>query len=150
MAKKSQKKTEQKTKKRINFLKPITTLFSDENKRLRLSMGAILLLVSVYQTFAFISYFFTWKQDQDKVINKDFYEFIFSENDVIIDNHLGKLGAWVSHLFIYEWFGLASFLFPFVFVVFGIYLIQSITSKKNHSFCYNWYCSNFLNSRLFF
>jgi S-DNA-T family DNA segregation ATPase FtsK/SpoIIIE len=123
MAKKSQKKTEQKTKKRINFLKPITTLFSDENKRLRLSMGAILLLVSVYQTFAFISYFFTWKQDQDKVINKGFYEFIFSENDVIIDNHLGKLGAWVSHLFIYEWFGLASFLFPFVFIVFGIYLI---------------------------
>ncbi len=123
MAKKAKKRKTTTPKKKVNFLKPITSLFNDDNKRLRLSTGAIFLLMALYQTLSFISYFFTWKQDQDKVINKGFIDFVFSDTDVVIDNHLGKLGAWLSHLFIYEWFGLASFIFPFVFIVLGIYLL---------------------------
>jgi len=126
MAKKAKKKKSTASKKKVNFLKPITSLFKDDNKRLRLSVGAISLLVALYQALSFISYFFTWQQDQDKVINKGFFEFVFSDSDVMIDNHLGKLGAWISHLFIYEWFGLASFVFPFVFAILGIYLLTKI------------------------
>jgi S-DNA-T family DNA segregation ATPase FtsK/SpoIIIE len=126
MAKKAKKNKTKPSSKKVNFLKPITSLFKDDNKRLRLSVGAIFLLVALYQALSFISYFFTWKQDQDKVINKGFFEFVFSDSDVIIDNHLGKLGAWLSHLFIYEWFGLASYLFPFMFILLGIYLLTKI------------------------
>lgn len=126
MAKKAKKKKSTASKKKVNFLKPITSLFKDDNKRLRLSVGAISLLVALYQALSFISYFFTWQQDQDKVINKGFFEFVFSDSDVMIDNHLGKLGAWISHLFIYEWFGLASFIFPFVFIILGVYLLTKI------------------------
>jgi len=121
--KKNTPKKKVKSTKKVSFLKPITDLFKTDNKRLRLSVGAILLLFSAYQVFSFLSYFFTWKADQDKVINKGFFEFIFSDSEILIDNHLGKLGAWASNLFIHEWFGLASFIFPFLFVVFGIFLI---------------------------
>jgi len=59
-------------------------------------------------------------------MNTGFFEFIFSGKEVEIENALGKLGAWTSHTFIYEWFGVASFIFPFVFLVIGIYLLTRI------------------------
>ncbi|MGV6861057.1 MAG: DNA translocase FtsK 4TM domain-containing protein [Putridiphycobacter sp.] len=126
MAKKAKKNKTKNEGKKVNFLKPLASLFKDENKRLRLSTGSIFLLVGIYQMLSFISYFFTWQQDQDKIINKGFFEFVFSDGEVIIDNHLGKLGAWLSHLFIYEWYGLASFVFPFLFTVLGFYLLSGI------------------------
>ncbi|MFN5417635.1 MAG: DNA translocase FtsK 4TM domain-containing protein, partial [Flavobacteriia bacterium] len=36
-----------------------------------------------------------------------------------VSNWFGKLGAWVSHLLIYSWFGLSSFGFSFMFFVIG-------------------------------
>jgi S-DNA-T family DNA segregation ATPase FtsK/SpoIIIE len=120
------KKKKSKPSKKVSFLKPLTDLFGNDNKRLRLSVGSILLLISAYQTFSFLSYFFTWKSDQDKIINKGFFEFIFSDTEVLINNHLGKFGAWAAHIFIHEWFGLASFIFPFIFVVIGVYLLLRI------------------------
>lgn len=130
MAKKSSTKTTKKTKtkstRKVNLLKPIIDLFNVKNNRLRLSIGSILGLVSVYQILSFLSYFFTWKSDQDKIINTGFFEFIFSGEEVEINNALGKLGAWTSHTFIHEWFGIASFLFPFVCIVLSLYLLTKI------------------------
>jgi len=130
MAKKSNtkatKKTKTKSTRKINFLKPIVDLFNVGNNRLRLSIGSVLGLISVYQVLSFLSYFFSWKPDQDKIMNTGFFEFIFSGKEVEIENALGKLGAWTSHTFIYEWFGVASFIFPFVFLVIGIYLLTRI------------------------
>jgi len=130
MAKKSStkatKKTKTKSTRKINFLKPIVDLFNVGNNRLRLSIGSVLGLISVYQVLSFLSYFFSWKPDQDKIMNTGFFEFIFSGKEVEIENALGKLGAWTSHTFIYEWFGVASFIFPFVFLVLGIYLLTRI------------------------
>jgi len=120
---KSGKKEKNAKKKSVNLLKPIIDLFSKDRKRLRLSVGAILILAAIYQVFAFLSYLFTWQTDQDKVINTGFWDFIFRSEDILIDNHLGKLGAWVSHHFIYDWFGIASFIFPFLFFLLGLYLM---------------------------
>ena len=124
--KKGASKKKVKSTKKVNFLKPITDLFKAGNNRLRLSFGAIFSLLATYQVLSFLSYFFTWKADQDKIINTDFFEFIFSSNDVQIENGLGKLGAWTSHTFIHEWFGIASFIFPFILTVLSIYLLFKI------------------------
>ncbi len=120
------KKTKVKAKdesKSFNLLKPITNLFAKENRRLNLTVGSILVLFSTYLVLAFISYLFTWQSDQNFVINKGFFEFLFNTEDVDLGNHLGKLGAWLSHHFVFEWFGLASFLFPLVFMLLGIFLL---------------------------
>jgi S-DNA-T family DNA segregation ATPase FtsK/SpoIIIE len=124
-SKKKQPKSKKKTGK-LNPLKPIKELFAEENRRFNLTVGSILVLFSTYQLLAFISYLFTWKLDQNHVINKGLFEFLFGGEEIELGNHLGKLGAWLSHQFIYEWFGLSSFLFPLIFIVLGIFLLLRI------------------------
>jgi DNA segregation ATPase FtsK/SpoIIIE, S-DNA-T family len=114
------------TKRTFNPFRPIQTLFVAENRRTNLTTGALLILFSIYQLLSFISYFFTWRSDQTLVLNKGFFGLVFNTEEVEIANHLGKAGAYISHQFIYEWFGLASFLFPMLFFISGIYLLFRI------------------------
>ncbi|RTL60973.1 MAG: DNA translocase FtsK [Sphingobacteriales bacterium] len=83
--------------------------------------GTVLLLISFFLFISFISYCFTWKQDQDKVLGKGI-SFLFGKEETVA-NLLGRLGAWTSHLFIYRGFGAASFLFCTLFFVAGINLL---------------------------
>lgn len=130
--KKSQKKYATKSKnsrkssskkRKVDLFKPLNQLFDSSNRRLNLSVGSFLVLISIYQVLAFTSYIFTWKLDQDHVLNRGIWELLFSGDDLLISNHLGKLGAWMSHLFIYEWFGISSFLWPLIFLVLGVFLL---------------------------
>ncbi len=99
--------------------------------------GLFSLLVSVYFLVAFTSYLFTWKDDQSYVSptnggwsnwNKTTQELM--ENGVknpVVENWLGKLGALLSNQFIYEWFGIASFLFVLVFFIIGYRLLFKVS-----------------------
>src|SRR5450755_1231506 len=68
--------------------------------------GAVFLLIAVFLFIAFTSYLFTWREDQDKVFRG--ISILAPSQDVKISNLLGNLGAYVSHLFFYKGFGLAS------------------------------------------
>src|SRR5258706_8681827 len=83
--------------------------------------GAVSLLFAAFLFIAFTSYFFTWQDDQDKVFQ--FGIKIFATSDVHVENLLGVLGAYVSHIFIYKGFGVASFLFCTFFFAMGINLL---------------------------
>lgn len=83
-------------------------------------IGTTSLLVSIFLFIAFISYFFTWKEDQDKVFNNS--SFLF-DNDIKVSNLLGRLGAYSSHFFIRKSFGVASLLFCTFFFVVGVNLL---------------------------
>jgi len=85
--------------------------------------GASCLVLALFLFIAFSSYLFTWQEDQDKVF-KGGINFLFAD-DVKVANLLGRLGAWAAHLFIYNGFGLASFLICSFFFVFGINLLFS-------------------------
>ena len=99
--------------------------------------GLFSLLLSVYFLVAFTSYLFTWKDDQSYVSpanggwsnwNKTTQELM--ENGVknpVVENWLGKLGALLSNQFIYEWFGIASFLFVLIFFVIGYRLLFRVS-----------------------
>ena len=76
-------------------------------------VGLTLGLLSVYLFVSFFSYLFTWKIDQDKVEGVNFLNFVFTKQPFEISNWLGKLGAVISHRFIYNGFGIMAFLFPF-------------------------------------
>jgi S-DNA-T family DNA segregation ATPase FtsK/SpoIIIE len=84
-------------------------------------IGTVSLLVSIFLFIAFVSYFFTWKEDQDKVLNNG--SAFLTDNDIKVSNLLGRLGAWISHFFIYRGFGIASLLFCTFFFVVGINLL---------------------------
>ncbi len=57
-------------------------------------VGTISLLISIFLFIAFASYFFTWKEDQDKVINNA-SSFLW-DDEAKASNLLGRLGAYAS------------------------------------------------------
>lgn len=121
--KKNKKEASKKSSKKTSF----SSLYSKIDRRKAKSIsGAILLLLSVYLFIAFTSYLFSWKADQDLIVSTSFFEFIFGESDVEVKNWLGKFGAWTAHLFMYRWFGIASFAFSFLMLVTGVRLLLNI------------------------
>jgi S-DNA-T family DNA segregation ATPase FtsK/SpoIIIE len=84
-------------------------------------IGTVSLLMSIFLFIAFVSYLFTWEDDQSQVWGRG-ASFLL-DNEVKVSNLLGRLGAFTSHLFIRNGFGLASFLFCTFFFVVGINLL---------------------------
>jgi S-DNA-T family DNA segregation ATPase FtsK/SpoIIIE len=79
--------------------------------------GTVSLLVSLFLFIAFSSYLFTWKEDQDKVFKGA--SILMPSAGVKTMNLLGNIGAYISHQFFYNGFGLASYLFCTLFFVMG-------------------------------
>jgi DNA segregation ATPase FtsK/SpoIIIE, S-DNA-T family len=80
--------------------------------------GAVFLLVSIFLFISFTSYLFTWREDQDKVFRG--ISILAPTHDVKVANLLGNLGAYISHLFFYNGFGLASYFICSFFFITGI------------------------------
>ncbi len=119
-------KTRKKSRPDVADLKPdkeeqiqVKTLVKDE-RTLKI-IGAVCLLLSLFLFIAFSSYLFTWKADQDKVFRGG-SDYWFAD-DIKVTNLLGRLGAWVSHLFFYKGFGLASYFLCSLFFVIGSNLL---------------------------
>jgi S-DNA-T family DNA segregation ATPase FtsK/SpoIIIE len=87
--------------------------------------GTLALLVSFFLFIAFASYLFTWKEDQDKVFRG--IEVLFPSEEIKTANLLGNIGAYISHQFFYNGFGVASFFFCSLFFVLGV---NAIFGKK--------------------
>ena len=92
-------------------------------KQHKLVCGALLVLFSVALLVSFVSFYIHGQLDQNSV-----YE--FGDRNEAVENWLGKMGAYVSHLVVYQGFGLASFLFVRLFFLSGIYLMVGIAPKK--------------------
>jgi DNA segregation ATPase FtsK/SpoIIIE, S-DNA-T family len=84
-------------------------------------VGFIFLIVSFFLLISFISYFFTWQQDQPEVLNRGVS--ILFDDKVQVSNLLGKIGALVSNFFINTAFGIASLLICTFFFVVGVNLL---------------------------
>lgn len=87
---------------------------------IKTGFGLFFLFLAILLFVSFCSYLFTWKDDQDKVLNFS-WKIIFSK-DAIVENKMGRIGAYLSHIFFYDFFGVASFLVPYIFFALGINL----------------------------
>ncbi len=92
------------------------SIFDDQ--RLPKLLGLILVLTGVFVLVSGISYLFTWKEDQDKILNHPFSA--LGEGDLIVANWLGRLGAVVGNALIYWGFGISSLVLPFLMIGFGL------------------------------
>ena len=91
---------------RLEFLK---------DKRFHLASGIFIIVCSVSMIIAFTSYLFTGVNDQS--IIESLGESSVAESGREVQNWLGVTGAYISHYFIFKWFGIASFLFnPILFL----------------------------------
>ncbi len=106
------------------------------NDRVVKITGLFFLVVSVYFLVAFTSYLFTWQEDQSYVLESNGgWRNLLRNADALqkagvpvtnVDNWLGKFGALVANQFIYEWFGIASYLFILIFFVIGYRMLFKV------------------------
>jgi len=120
MAKKKKKKNPI-----IRFLGSVVAFFKDD--RFRYAAGIVFLLLALFLILSLISYLINWKTDQDFEWAK-----VFSGPEIQVENSGGKLGAWLSNLFINRWFGIASFLFPIILIIWAmaLYKIRVVKAAK--------------------
>ncbi|RCH54099.1 DNA translocase FtsK [Mucilaginibacter hurinus] len=129
--------------------------FNFQDGRLIKVIGLFFLILSIFFLTAFTSYLFTWQEDQSYVSEANggwdnlftsTQELALKDIDPIVDNWLGKFGALLSHQFIFEWFGVASFLFVFVFFVIGYRLLFKVRLFSiSKTVAYTLFCIVFIS-----
>lgn len=112
MSEKKTKKTEKLDKKQGKG-----SFFKDE--KFKIVLGLFLIFFAALLTLAFVSYFFTWKNDQSFEWGQ-----IFSSSAVQVENWSGKTGAKLAYIFITEGIGIAAFGLPFLFFIIGFRLLS--------------------------
>lgn len=129
MAKKKKTSTETK-KKTSNSLAAIRSFL--KNKTNHTVFGIILIFIAVFLFGAFTSYLFNWQADQSN-LSGGFFE-LMGRDDFKVKNILGKLGAAISHQFIYNWFGIAAYLAPWFLLLAGLRISMhlKLTSLTKH------------------
>lgn len=96
--------------------------FNWKDERIPKVFGVILILSAIYLAIAFVSYLYTWKVDQDKVLR--FSWGMLFQGDLSVENWLGRLGAIISNMFFYWGFGLPSMIFVVLLIKLGFDLIR--------------------------
>ena len=119
MARKT-KTTKQKTEKKPRFQKAKAFL---NNRQTHTVFGLFLVIFSIFLTIAFFSFFFSWQADQSTLTQ-------FADKTIETKNLLGKIGAKLSHFFIYDGFGIAAFVIPILLFVSGLYWLFKISFRR--------------------
>ncbi len=92
-----------------------------KDPRLHLAVGFFLLITALFLFTAFVSYLFTGKADQSVVEAVGDTNLIESGKEA--DNWLGYAGAFVSHYFIFRWFGISGFFVPPLLFLLGFRMV---------------------------
>ena len=88
-----------------------------DNTLIKKALGALLMFFSVFVFIASVSYLFSWRADHS-ILNTGMSDFVFKFQDNLPQNIMGKLGALLAHIFVYDGFGIGSFLlYPIFFII---------------------------------
>jgi DNA segregation ATPase FtsK/SpoIIIE, S-DNA-T family len=96
------------------------------SKQYKIVIGSLLILFSIALLIAFISFYIHGQADQSAVAK-------LADRTTTVNNWLGKFGAYLADILVYQGFGLASFLFVRLFFLTGIYLFLGIPLGKLRS-----------------
>src|ERR1700744_848199 len=100
----------------------LAPLSVDKKRQVRLGAGIFFMLMGVFSCFSIISYFFTWKADQDKVFNVSLGHFLFHDQSAVA-NWGGRLGAALAHVLVYRGAGIASLAIGMIIASIGLHMI---------------------------
>jgi hypothetical protein len=89
----SEKKSEKpKSSEKIKINNPVEGLSSRfDKKKVKTTVGSLLILLSFYLFLSCLSYIFTWTEDQDRVLNKGLFEFLFDGSEGWVSLEPGPL-----------------------------------------------------------
>jgi len=119
MAKKKKPTSKPKRVKKNN--NSIVALF--KSKQTHLAFGVFIFTSAIFLLISFYSSFIHWKEDQSQLGE-------LADKTLTAQNLLGKLGATIGGFFVYDGFGVATFIFPILLFLSGLYIIINIPIKQ--------------------
>ena len=117
MAKKKQAKTAKNFSEAIGF----GNIF--KNDIFNFIFGFVMLLLAVYVTIAFVSYFSTGQADQSLLLDRRPGELLNTHQEY--QNSCGSIGAVISYFFISRCFGLSAFIIPVLMALIGLRMMHA-------------------------
>jgi hypothetical protein len=57
-----------------------------DSKRFKVILGSTMTLLSIYLFLACLSYLFTWTEDQDRILQRSFFDYIFDTTEAPVQN----------------------------------------------------------------
>ncbi len=93
------------------------------NRRQKFIVGIVFIFFSLALLLSFISYFITGNADQNTVNQ-------LTNRSLEAENWLGKLGAYLADFFLYQGFGVTSFLFVRILFLVGAYMVLDMSLSK--------------------
>ena len=109
----SEKKTDEKVDK-----KPFAV-----TRQQKIIFGCLIVLFAIAMLLSFVSFFIYGQEDQSAVN-------AIGDRSEVVQNWIGKFGAFIANIFIYKGFGAASFLLVRLFFLTGAFLVLDISMKK--------------------
>lgn len=94
-----------------------------KSQQTHLVFGVLVFSTSIFLLISFYSFLYVWKKDQS-ILND------LADKSLSAENILGKLGATLADFFVYDGFGVATFLFPILLFFMGLYIILNIPVKQ--------------------
>ena len=118
-----------------------------QNKTVQVVFGLIFLCLATILFLSFVSFLMNWKKDFNLLQLESFD--LFLDPKIVVHNWLGRIGATFGHFFIYQQFGVASFLLPFFLFIAGLqiftqqYIIKLNRLFRNSLFICLWFSTFF-------
>lgn len=103
--------------------KKLSTSIFKTSRGQKFVVGFFFVIIALFLLLSFISYYISGNNDQSQ-INE------LTNRNVVVENWLGKIGAWLADFFLYKGFGIASFLFVKIFFLIGAYLLIDLPLSK--------------------
>jgi DNA segregation ATPase FtsK/SpoIIIE, S-DNA-T family len=92
------------------------------NDKFKVIFGLLLIAISIYLLIAFASFLFCAGADQS-ILKLGWLELI-KNPEIKVKNITGKSGAWIANVFINTWFGISSFIFIYLMIIFSLKLLS--------------------------
>ena len=93
------------------------------NSSQKLFIGSSLIVLSFVLFLSFTSYFFTGVSDQSTLEK-------FVERDVITENWMSKIGAYIADLFLHKGFGISSYIISFLTFLSALFVLLGSNKTK--------------------
>ncbi|MBN2166818.1 MAG: DNA translocase FtsK 4TM domain-containing protein [Marinilabiliaceae bacterium] len=96
-------------------------LNSFKNVKFQFISGLTLLASSIFILIAYVSFFFTGAADKSK-FDLSFWV-LLTDSSIRVENWTGKIGAYLTDVFINRWFGISSISIIIIFFIVGLRLL---------------------------
>lgn len=109
------------------------TLLSNKSSRKKVFktiFGVLFLAVGSFLLISFISYILNYQDDQSQLSN-------FWNREIVAENMMGKIGAYLGELFIYHGIGITAFFLPVFLILLGIKILFRFKKIKPFQLFYN-------------